>query len=600
MRLIIFFLLFSSLISFAQEEHCGFEGYEKQRGHNHQQKGLNNFEEKIAEHIKQKHLSKTAEESGIITIPVVIHIVHNTSSKNIGGFNNGNITEEQVWSQMDVLNEDFRRLNADTVNTPNEYKGIAADIGIEFCLASTDPDGNVSNGITRTYDEQAEFSFANDIDDKRLKSLSYWPSDQYLNIWVTTISNSVIGWAQFPSDSDQDGLGGFQGDAETDGVVMDHNYFGNRVGTTAGTSDIYAYGRSLVHEVGHWLGLFHPWTSSCSQQDNDYVDDTPRKLHSSSSCILENPSSCGSRDMYENYMDYSFDQCMNLFTIGQRERMHAVLEVSPRRKAIQSSPGCCGVTNLKEIPYNYFFISSEITEDGWSHESNQNQNNWNHFSKDGTSAFQALNDINHLGDTINLDSPHFNLIDAFNPILEFDFQYIPENKDSTDCLILQYEVACRGVFTTFYTLTAEELLSVSSSSNSSFSEDGWRHVKLSLPDAAKQSGSFKLRWASISKSGGAFIIDNVNVYENGSSNNVTASTQVFDNIAKFELEIDENQDVTLELYNLHGRQRLSHDFLNLHSDIITLNVSHLASGIYIARIVIGEDVFITRILISHS
>lgn len=601
MRLLCILIFLSSVTCFAQDEHCGFDGYERRRGHDHLHgKGLNDFEQKIAQHIANKRLSKTAQTSEIITIPVVVHIVHNTISGKIGGPNNGNITEEQVWSQIDVLNEDFRRLNADTVNTPDEFKDIAADIGIEFCLASTDPDGNVSNGITRDYDEQAEFSFDNDIDDQRLKAINYWPSDQYLNIWVTTISGSIIGWAQFPSDSEQDGLGGNQGDAETDGVVMDHNYFGNRVGTTAGSNDIYAYGRSLVHEVGHWLGLFHPWTQSCSQQDNDYVDDTPRKINNSSYCPPDNPSTCGTRDMYENYMDYTYDQCMNLFTVGQRERMHAVLEVSPRRKAIQSSPGCCGSTSLQEIPYNHFFISSDITENGWIPLINSNNNSWSHFSENGTSAYQAINDIDHPGDSIILETPHFNLLDAYNPILEFDLQYLHSNNNTTDCLILQYEVACGGEFTSFHTFTTEELLSASSGGSGSFSDDGWLHVKLNLPDAAKQSGSFKIRWASISKSGGTFIIDNVSIYENGSKNNVTASTQVFDNIAKFELEINENQDVTLELYNLHGHQRLSHDFINLHSNVITLNVSHLAAGIYIARIVIGEDIFITRILIIHG
>jgi hypothetical protein len=264
----------------------------------------------------------TDEETYII--PVVVHVIHNNRSGYVGGANNTNISDEQIFSQIEVLNEDYRRKpGTNGFNT----SPVGADVNIEFRLASVDPSGNPSNGIVRVYNEKESFAMHEDV---QLKSLSSWPSNRYLNIWVTSLSNNFLGYAQFPDAGSIPGLTDNEGAAETDGVVINHRNFG-RVGTAA--SGVYNLGRSTTHEVGHWLGLIHTWgDETCG---DDYCDDTPptEGPNNTTSCP-ELFSNCGggiTQNMIENYMDYSPDRCMNLFTQCQKDRIRSVLRISPRR-----------------------------------------------------------------------------------------------------------------------------------------------------------------------------------------------------------------------------------------------------------------------------
>lgn len=273
-----------------------------------------------------------------ILIPVVVHVIHNQANSQPG--TEGNISDAQIRSQINVLNEDYRR-------KPNT-KGfnddpVGADVNIEFFLATCDPGGRPSTGITRTYYAQKDFDVFND--DTKLKALSYWPSDQYMNIWVTNIKSPYIGYTQFPDMSGLPDLSSSNGPAATDGLVIDYTVFGRQTGTV--TSAIYGYGRTTTHEVGHWLGLRHTWgDENCG---NDYVDDTPPTREANQA----NNNTCtpvysyclgsASRNMIENYMDYSPDLCMNIFTQGQRERIWKVLEASPRRKRLVANSTRCQV-----------------------------------------------------------------------------------------------------------------------------------------------------------------------------------------------------------------------------------------------------------------
>jgi hypothetical protein len=257
---------------------------------------------------------------------VVVHVVHNTKSGVVGGANNANISDEQIQSQIDVLNEDYRRkegtkgFNSDPVS---------ADVNIEFHLATLDPAGKPTTGITRTYTDLASFDI--NTDDAKLKAISYWPSNRYMNIWVTTLKNKYLGYAQFPDVNDVPGLTRIGGLEETDGVVINHTNFGRRMGTVI--SNVYGDGRTTTHEVAHWLGLLHTWgDEDCG---DDYCDDTPAATGPNNTITCtEMFSTCKgsqSRNMIENFLDYSPDLCMNVFTIKQKERILRVLEVSPRR-----------------------------------------------------------------------------------------------------------------------------------------------------------------------------------------------------------------------------------------------------------------------------
>jgi hypothetical protein len=279
----------------------------------------------------------------IFRIPVVVHVVHNTASGAVGGANNGNISDAQIASQIVVLNEDYRR----APGTPGfNNSAIGADTGIEFFLATTDPQGNPTTGITRHYyAPKSSFDVnATSTDDRLLAQIAYWRSDRYLNLWVTTLQADYLGIAQYPTATDT--LRGLDPVANelTDGVIIDHRVFGRRTGTN--NNNTYCCGRTTTHEIGHWLGLIHPdGDIACG---DDYVADTPptERLNQTTSCIaLFSTCRAGvrTRNLIEDYMDYSPDACMNLFTAGQKQRMRTVLTLNTRRARVAKA-----VTTLPE------------------------------------------------------------------------------------------------------------------------------------------------------------------------------------------------------------------------------------------------------------
>ena len=295
--------------------------------------------------IKSTGLKRTGA-STILKIPVVVHIIHNEIT---GAIQNSNIPDQQVLDQIAVLNEDYRRTNADAINTPFLYSGVASDIEIEFCLANRNPLGQLTTGITRTYDSKSPFVYP--TDDAYIKSLAYWPSDNYLNLWVCRISygtSKLLGYAQFPSNSGLSGLATDEGPATTDGVVIHYSVFGRNVPTDTH----YNLGRTATHEIGHWLGLLHTWgDGDCTVDDN--CTDTPncdgQYFSDKSTCIA--PLQCpNTRRMIENYMDYSDDACMNIFTVDQKSRMQSSISLSPRRANLQNSNGCCDTCKVLAIP----------------------------------------------------------------------------------------------------------------------------------------------------------------------------------------------------------------------------------------------------------
>lgn len=259
-------------------------------------------------------------------IPVVVHVIHNGTAVGEGG----NIPLSQINAQIRTLNEDFRRQNPDRNLTPIEFANVAADANIEFVLAKVDPNGLPTSGIVRVQGSKSVYS-PNDA--ALIASISSWPPEDYLNMWVVSITQPFIGYATFPV-SDLPGLNFSPSPRELDGVTMDYRYFGEGGNAVAGSR-----GRTTTHEVGHYLGLRHIWGDANTSQSgcsvDDFVQDTPNQETPNNNCRINNPRfTCESRDMTENYMDYTPDACMNLFTQGQVGRMNVVLEFSPRRGSL--------------------------------------------------------------------------------------------------------------------------------------------------------------------------------------------------------------------------------------------------------------------------
>ena len=278
----------------------------------------------------QEYYLKTAfsYSDNLIRIPVVVHVIHNNASGKIGGPENGNISNEQIYSQIKVLNEDYRRkFGTRGYNTSS----VGADMNIEFFLANYDPKGNPSDGIVRIYSSKPKFDVFRD--DLTLSNLSYWDSNRYLNIWVTSLDDDFLGYGEFPT-GEFDGLDLEEIDERIDGVMIDHHAFGNKIGTSI--EGVYTYGRTLTHEIGHWLGLIHTWGDEyCG---DDFCADTP-PTESGNLTIkcTQTYSNCRNQktlNMIENFMDYSPDSCMNIFTQEQKNRTRAILEISKRRKRL--------------------------------------------------------------------------------------------------------------------------------------------------------------------------------------------------------------------------------------------------------------------------
>ena len=268
----------------------------------------------------QIKLHSRSVPSSTILIPVVVHVVYNNSAQNI--------SDAQIISQIQVLNEDFRRMNADQANTPSAFANLAGNANIEFKLARRDPNGNTTNGITRTSTSTETFSM--EMDNVKFSNLggnNAWNTRRYLNIWVCKLDDDLLGYAQFPFE--------FQTKPNTDGVVISYRCFG-RDGSAVSP---FHKGRTTTHEVGHWLNLYHIWgdddipdeecvSDECS--GTDHVADTPNQGERSLDCPSFPKTDCCTTTspgvMFMNYMDYTDDACMNLFTKGQVERMRSLFD----------------------------------------------------------------------------------------------------------------------------------------------------------------------------------------------------------------------------------------------------------------------------------
>lgn len=255
----------------------------------------------------------------IYTIPVVVHVLYNDPAQNL--------SRTRIEEQIQILNEDFRRQNADAIYTPTDFVGVAADAQIQFCLATRDPNGQPTTGITRTATTVSNIGSGSAYYSSIAGGKTAWDTNRYLNIWVCEIGGGTLGFTYRPGTAP----------AGADGVVIHYTNFGR-----TGASAPFDRGRTTTHEVGHWLDLDHPWGSGGCGQD-DGIGDTPNQDQGSSGCPTHPQTSCGSADMFMNYMDYTNDACMNLFTQGQRDHMRAT--VLAARPNLLSGQTCIQVNN---------------------------------------------------------------------------------------------------------------------------------------------------------------------------------------------------------------------------------------------------------------
>ncbi len=267
--------------------------------------GFRTRQVEIESHVSRSILFGEAMRVGTFKIPVAVHVVYNDPSENV--------SDAQIKSQITVLNRDYNAKNPDRNKTPTVWQGLVAGVGITFALATKDPAGKATNGITRTQTTRTSFGTGDTVKRSADGGADPWPSDKYLNLWVCTLGGGLLGYAQFPG-----------GPAATDGVVILNTAFG-----TKGTASApFNKGRTATHEVGHWLNLRHIWGDTQDCSGTDYVADTPNALAPNYGKPTFPHISCNNGpngDMFMNYMDYVDDAAMFMFTQGQVARMVATL-----------------------------------------------------------------------------------------------------------------------------------------------------------------------------------------------------------------------------------------------------------------------------------
>ena len=235
-----------------------------------------------------------------IVIPIVIHILWNDE--------NQNISDDAVMEQIKILNRDFNN-QGDLTIIPKAFRPFIATKGIRFCLPNFDPKGMPSNGIERKSTEIKIFQGAteNALYSTSKGGLDAWDEKRFLNIWVANINPDLLGQATFPGETHV-----------FDGVVIHYDAFGI-------VESMNSFGRTLVHEIGHYFGLPHIWGMEEGCDFDDGIEDTPNQEKYHFFCPKHPSISCGSPDMFMNFMDYVDDECMVFFTKGQMDHMIKVI-----------------------------------------------------------------------------------------------------------------------------------------------------------------------------------------------------------------------------------------------------------------------------------
>lgn len=254
------------------------------------------YNDLIYSKVKQPNEISTFQNRSSMTIPVVFHIVLTD--------NPARISDELILSQLNFLNKDFQGSNPDRSKVPDHFKNLVGNSSILFCLASEDPAGKARIGIVRTLTQIEKIGIKNNLYFTSKGGNDAWDTERYLNIWIADTGDHIAGLGSAPG----------QRNKYEDGVVIHPKLF-----------NLDEPCRTLTHEIGHYLGLFHLWNSDDSCEDNDFVDDTPVQAYPYYDCPREERNTCGTPDMFMNFMDYTNQDCMYFFTKEQVSRMEQIL-----------------------------------------------------------------------------------------------------------------------------------------------------------------------------------------------------------------------------------------------------------------------------------
>jgi hypothetical protein len=278
---------------------------------------------RLKEVIRQRVASgQTLKTNAEVTIPVVFHVVLSRQSQ---------VTDAQIMAQLDTINKDYAGSNGSSSRVPSYFRSLFGQSGIQFCLAQRTPEDAPSTGIVRYSTTRTSFDYTtNQVKHAESGGADAWDTDKYLNIWICDLSGGTLGYATFPDDGVKD----------EQGVAVD---YGSLPG---GNVTNYNEGKTLTHEIGHYFNLYHIWgddNGACT--GSDQVDDTPNQSNSTGTCptgiVTDRCTTTAPGIMYQNYMDYTSDGCLSMFTKMQVARMEAAF--TTYRSLLSMSNGCVPV-----------------------------------------------------------------------------------------------------------------------------------------------------------------------------------------------------------------------------------------------------------------
>lgn len=576
-------------------------------------------EEQANEILRNQVNSLSKKANGIIYIPVVFHVIYNAAKDS-----SENISQYQIMDQIRILNEDFRRME----NTPGfSADAASADLKIEFRLAQYDPNGNKHDGINRI-----NSTLTSDARDN-VKGLSYWDSNKYLNVWVVKSINAgfsagqgiVLGYAQFPWDRSAKPL--------TDGVVVRADQIG-----AVGSGQISQGGRTLTHEVGHWLGLYHTFqggcmgglSTNCSVQ-GDQVCDTPPVASSSSGCNV-GQNSCNNDspdlpDMVRNYMDYSDGTCMNTFTAGQKNRVYGFLPAY--RNTIYGNgsnnityAGIAADGSYLTVPPSPFTAPIEISYEGtsfadagWKLNNFGNPlNGWqvnNTVGFTGNSSMYMRNFTNNLARVFSRDgfqSPEFDLSKLAAPFVEFQYAFAQRSSSNNDSLLLiisnDFGMTEPRIFGKF-----GEDLATAPITNTEFipTSNQWKKVSINL-SAYRSYTHARFRFEFVNRRGNNVYIDDFKLTNWAAGLEDQTKQQIdfklFPNpmtaTSTLSFEVKQSGWVSIKLFDLAGKEisTLANEFFTTGKQELTLSSSLLKPGMYFVRFESADAAFSHKLLVN--
>jgi len=313
---------------FSAQKNCGNPTYSSKRlaVEPNFRKNSASIEEQTEDYVQR---SQKTVSGATVTLPVVFHVVYNTAAQNI--------SDAKLLEQLQVLNQDFRKLNSGVALVPQVWQGLVADCEINFCLAVRNPQNVSTSGIERRQTAVTIFGQDDNVKSYAAGGLDAWDSRYYINIWVCNMPAGLYGYTALPG-----------GDALKDGIVLNYRVVGKN-GPLAGADS----GHTATHEMGHYFNLRHIWADDSGCDSSDFVGDTPNQSVSTLGCATFpktdacSPSAPGV--MFMNFMDYSDDVCLNMFTQGQKTRMWALLDPQTGwRKTLLTSQGCNPVIGINE------------------------------------------------------------------------------------------------------------------------------------------------------------------------------------------------------------------------------------------------------------